>query len=132
MVTLRVDEDEMEGFYGMGEGSPRSVSTGVEYLRKSFVGIANMAAYELALNDRYGIAAYINGVEVYRDNLLLDTCHGILLHSRDSPYSATWSECGCRLAIEVHFTTTVHSGFCCVASYVRPICSECTVLSIRI
>ena len=28
-----------------------------------------MAVYELALQSRYGIAAHINGVEVFRDNL---------------------------------------------------------------
>lgn len=42
---LIVGEDEMEEIYGKGEGSPRSVTTGVQYLRKSFAGITNMAAY---------------------------------------------------------------------------------------
>lgn len=36
---LIVGEDEMEEIYGKGEGSPRSVITGVQYLRKSFAGL---------------------------------------------------------------------------------------------
>ena len=48
--------------------SGTSVS-GTQYFRKTFAGLANMAAYELALNYRYGIVAYINGNEIYRDNM---------------------------------------------------------------
>ena len=43
--------------------------SGSQYFRKHFASIANMAAYELQLNYRYGIVAYVNGVEVFRDHM---------------------------------------------------------------
>ena len=42
---------------------------GVQYFRRQFTGIDNMAAFELQLNYQSGVVAYINGVEVYRDNM---------------------------------------------------------------
>ena len=50
-------------------GSVTTSVSGVHYFRKTFAGLANMAAYELAMNYRYGIVAYINGNEIYRDNM---------------------------------------------------------------
>lgn len=44
-------------------------TTGPHYFRKTFTGLANMAAYELRMNYRYGIVAYINGAEIFRDNM---------------------------------------------------------------
>lgn len=49
-------------------GSASSQSNGSQYFRKAFAGLSNMVAIELALYYRYGIVAYINGQEVYRDN----------------------------------------------------------------
>ena len=104
----------MEEIYGKGEGSPRSVTTGVQYLRKSFAGITNMAAYELALNYRYGIAAYINGVEVYRDNLpegtlssstLATGSYSTLEYHRILRPGANVASSSSLLAIEIHFTS---------------------------
>ena len=43
--------------------------TGTQYLRKQFIGIPNMAAYEARILYQYGIVIYMNGVEVYRDNM---------------------------------------------------------------
>ena len=43
--------------------------TSTQYYRVSFAGIASMAAYEVRFNYRYGIVAYVNGVEIYRDNM---------------------------------------------------------------
>ena len=43
--------------------------TGTQYFRKTFTGIADMAAYEYRFNYRYGIIAYVNGVEIYRDHM---------------------------------------------------------------
>ena len=40
-----------------------------QYFRKQFVGLANMAAYDVRLYYKAGVIAYINGVEVYRDNM---------------------------------------------------------------
>ena len=50
-------------------GSVTSTASGAQYFRKQFVGLANMAAYEVRLKYRAGVVAYINGVEVYRDNM---------------------------------------------------------------
>ena len=50
-------------------GSETLSASGTQYFRKQFVGIANMAAYEVALYYKSGVIAYINGAEVYRDNM---------------------------------------------------------------
>ena len=42
---------------------------GIQYFRKVFTGVNNMAAFEIQLNYKDGIVAYINGAEVYRDNM---------------------------------------------------------------
>lgn len=43
--------------------------TGTQYFRKAFTGIADLAAYEFDFNYRYGIIAYVNGAEIYRDHM---------------------------------------------------------------
>ena len=50
-------------------GSASGQSSGSQYFRRSFTGLSDMVAIELALYYRYGIVAYINGQEVYRDNM---------------------------------------------------------------
>ena len=40
-----------------------------QYYRMSFSGIEEMAAYEVRFNYRYGIVAYVNGAEIFRDNM---------------------------------------------------------------
>ena len=52
----------------LGSETPSSAS-GTQFFRKQFTGLSGMAAYEARLNYRYGIVAYINGVEVFRDNM---------------------------------------------------------------
>ncbi|KAK8824718.1 hypothetical protein WA556_003868 [Blastocystis sp. ATCC 50177/Nand II] len=42
---------------------------GTQYFRKQFAGITDMAAYEARFNYRYGIVAYMNGVEIFRDHM---------------------------------------------------------------
>ena len=49
-------------------GSAPAMS-GTQYFRKTFTGIANMAAYEYRFNYRYGIIAYVNGKEIFRDHM---------------------------------------------------------------
>ena len=49
-------------------GSATEVS-GTQYFRKTFTGLTGMAAYETRLNYRYGVVAYVNGAEVFRDNM---------------------------------------------------------------
>ena len=41
----------------------------IRYYSKSFTGRKHFAAYEVRFNYRGGIVAYLNGVEIYRDNL---------------------------------------------------------------
>ena len=50
-------------------GSVTTAVSGAQYFRKTFTGLANMAAYEASFNYKDGIVAYINGVEIYRDNM---------------------------------------------------------------
>ena len=50
-------------------GGEAVTGQGVQYFRRQFTGIDNMAAFEVQLNYRYGVVAYINGAEVYRDNM---------------------------------------------------------------
>ena len=50
-------------------GSTTEEATGTQYFRKPFTGAAGMAAIELQLWYSSGVVAYVNGVEVYRDNM---------------------------------------------------------------
>ena len=50
-------------------GSVTTTVSGTQYFRKQFVGLANMAAYDVRLYYKAGVIAYINGAEVYRDNM---------------------------------------------------------------
>ena len=50
-------------------GTNTAAVLGTQYFRKDFYGISGMAAYELELHYQYGIVAYVNGVEVYRDHM---------------------------------------------------------------
>ena len=44
-------------------------ATGTQYFRKQFAGITGMAAYEARFNYQYGVIAYMNGVEIFRDHM---------------------------------------------------------------
>ena len=50
-------------------GSVTTPASGTQYFRKQFASIAGMAAYEIQFNYRYGIIAYMNGNEIYRDHM---------------------------------------------------------------
>lgn len=50
-------------------GSATGSYYGTQYFRKQFTGVNDMAAYEVRMNYRYGIVAYISGEEVFRDNM---------------------------------------------------------------
>ena len=50
-------------------GSTTQQVTGTQYLRRAFTGLNNMAAIQIALNYRFDIIVYINGQQVYRDNM---------------------------------------------------------------
>lgn len=51
------------------EASLEMVSSGTQYFRKHFTGMSSLAAYELRVNYQYGVIFYINGLEIYRDNM---------------------------------------------------------------
>ena len=50
-------------------GAVTATASGTQYFRKQFVGLASMAAYDVRLYYKAGVIAYINGAEVYRDNM---------------------------------------------------------------
>ena len=50
-------------------GSVTGSYSGTQYFRKAFTGVTGMTAYEVRMNYRYGIVAYVNGVEAFRDNM---------------------------------------------------------------
>ena len=60
------DDDDWINYVSGGEAVS---GQGVLYFRRQFTGVENMAAFELQLYYRFGVAAYINGAEVYRDNM---------------------------------------------------------------
>ena len=50
-------------------GATTTQASGTQYFRKSFTGLNTMAAIELQLKYSHGVVAYINGKEIYRDNM---------------------------------------------------------------
>ena len=96
-------------------GSVTTQPTGTQYFRKQFAGLTGMAAYEVSMKYRYGIVAYINGAEIYRDNMPTGTVSGST--AAIGSYSTTEFHAMIRpgnevanaqsvLAVEVHFLTT--------------------------
>ena len=95
-------------------GSVTHTYTATQYFRKSFTGVADRAAYEVRMNYRYGVVAYINGAEVFRDNMQ----EGPVSH--DTSASSSYVEASMHgfirpgsevsgntvLAVELHFTSS--------------------------
>ena len=50
-------------------GSVTGTYSGTQYFRKQINGIAEVAAYELRMNYRYGVIVYVSGNEIFRDNM---------------------------------------------------------------
>lgn len=50
-------------------GSVTATVSGAQYFRKQFEGLSSMAAYDVRMYYKDGVIAYINGEEVYRDNM---------------------------------------------------------------
>ena len=50
-------------------GSTTQEAVATQYFRKTFVGVSGMAAIIAQFKYSHGIMAYINGVEIYRDNM---------------------------------------------------------------
>ena len=88
-------------------------STGTQYFRKTFAGLSGMAAVDIGLRYTNGVIAYVNGAEVFRDNMpegvataatlatgsysTLET-HGVVRSSAIAENTQSV------LAVEVHFT----------------------------
>ena len=90
-------------------------STGTQYFRRMFAGLANMVAIDVEFKYKNGIIAYLNGAEIYRDNMPEGEAssetlasggysdlafHGIIRSSSIAEGSQ------CLLAVEVHFRQT--------------------------
>ena len=71
-------------------GTPGESIMYTQYYHKQFVGSLDMAAYESHFYYQYGIVAYINGVEFYRD------------HMPEGPVSPSTSSLGVYLVKEYH------------------------------
>ena len=97
-------------------GSSTVSVSGTQYFRKLFTGIDDMAALELQMKYQEGVVAYINGIEVYRDNMpkgepvnsttatgSYSTCdyHGVIRPADGVSVSNV-------IAVEVHFTDLSH------------------------
>ena len=50
-------------------GSTTQTASGTQFFRKTFTGVNGMAAIDVQLKYKFGVVAYINGVEIYRDNM---------------------------------------------------------------
>ena len=50
-------------------GSVTGSYSGTQYFRKSFTGVSGMVAYEVRMNYRFGVVAYVSGTEAFRDNM---------------------------------------------------------------
>ena len=92
-------------------------STGTQYFRKIFNGAPGLSAYEIRFRYAYGIVAYIDGVEIYRDNMpegkptagTLATKSYATLEYRGVLRSADEiKEMESILAVELHFTDSNH------------------------
>ena len=49
--------------------TPTAETSGTQYFRHLFTGVSDLAAYQLSMLYKFGIVAYINGKEVFRDNM---------------------------------------------------------------
>ena len=58
-------------------------ASGTQYFRKTFTGLANMAAYELALKYRYGIVIYINGGEYVMSQVVYDLNDQVIIQNTE-------------------------------------------------
>ena len=115
-------------------GSSFSVSSTV-YLIKSFVGMNGMASIDIELYYRYGIIVYMNGIEIYRDNMN----EGLITHSSLASNSydnydyrgiiipSFYGEMNeCVIGVELHFTSIVSRTieFNCFISYASGISKD--------
>ena len=68
-------------------GSTSGSSPSTQYFRKSFNGITGMASIDIQFYYSHGIIAYINGIEVFRDNMPDGTINHSTLATNSYSYS---------------------------------------------
>ena len=104
-----------QGWTDVQTGVTTQTATGTQYFRHTFTGAANFAAVEVQLNYRYGAIAYINGQEIYRDNMAAgpvtaaSTAEGSYptISYHGAIRSADVAEAVSNVfAVEIHFLTT--------------------------
>ena len=117
-------------------GSTGQQATGTQYFRKQFAGLTNMAAIDIQLKYRYGVVAYINGVEVFRDNMPNTEITGEVLAISgygSADYrgvirpSKVAEDSLSVLAVEIHFMEVSHSEtitFDAFLSFFAPVDSD--------
>ena len=96
-------------------GAPAQQAAGTQYFRKTFAGVTGMAAVDVQFMYAHGIVAYINGVEIFRDNMPAgDVSQGTMAsgsyatteyHGVIRPAAVAESSQSV-LAVELHFTDT--------------------------
>ena len=100
-------------------GSVTTPVSGTQYFRKQYTGLPNMAAYELSLNYRFGVVAYINGNEVYRDNMpegpvssstMATGSYDVISFHKIIRPGAETANSQSILAVELHFTASGQSS----------------------
>ena len=110
---------------------------GSQYFRKPFNGVANMAAYEIQLQFEYGIIAYINGKEVFREHMPAPE-FGVITPSTPSsgsfatpafhgvirPASEVSVVSSNVLAVELHFSTPLSTHAITFDAYVAVVASS--------
>ncbi|KAK8795762.1 hypothetical protein WA171_003731 [Blastocystis sp. BT1] len=69
-------------------GSSSITSYNTQYFRKSFNGITGMASIDIQFYYSHGIIAYINGIEVFRDNMPDGTIDNSTLATNSYSYSS--------------------------------------------
>ncbi|KAK8791623.1 hypothetical protein WA588_001935 [Blastocystis sp. NMH] len=100
-------------------GSTSQTASGTQFFRKTFTGVNGMAAIDVQLKYKFGVVAYINGVEIYRDNMPDGAIspstpstgsygsyayHGVIRSASVAQASSSV------LAVEIHFAATVTSS----------------------
>lgn len=94
-------------------GSTTQEVVGTQYFRKTFAGVSGMAAVITQFQYGHGIVAYINGVEIFRDNMPVgEVSQGTMASGSyaSSEYHGVIRPAGVAesaqsvLAVELHFT----------------------------
>ena len=99
-------------------GSTSQTASGTQYFRKAFTGVNNMAAIDVQLQYKFGVVAYINGVEIYRDNMPTGEVtpttpatgsYAALAYHGVIRSSSVAQAANSMLAVELHFTESTSS-----------------------